>query len=386
MYSIPISGLEFDKIYSWKVEVTDDNFVVEKVFSFYTEEGPPFDPFDEGWQYRKKITIDYNKVAGNLDNFPVLISIVDSDLKNKAQNDGDDILFMNSIGVASKCYYEIENYDGSTGELIAWVKVPILSSNDDTIFYMYYGNPSCSSQEFPRKVWTPDFKAVYHMSDNGNPQDSTAFANHVTSTTGTPIYGQPGIVHSAIYYDGGTKESDVSHTFPADVLSREETEDGCSIEAWVKFDSLTSVDYYHIVTLNRNQYIGMRLVDQGNDDLRLQVWNKGNGVNYMINGETQITSTSKFYYMAWTYEGITDRTQVLYLDSNIDASEEGNNDIGQISYNNKIGSNYLDNWGTQGIIDEIRISNSARIPSWIKTTYNTISDPSSFFSIGPEEI
>jgi hypothetical protein len=38
-----------------------------------------------------------------------------------------------------------------------------------------------------------------------------------------------------------------------------------------------------------------------------------------------------------------------------------------------------------GTIDEIRISNIVRSPSWISTSYNNQNNPSNFLSVGPEE-
>ena len=84
--------------------------------------------YNASWQYRKLITIDNTKVAANLTDFPVLISITDTDLRDDAQSDGDDILFTSSDGTA-KLSHEIEDYDGTTGALVAWVKIPSLSGS-----------------------------------------------------------------------------------------------------------------------------------------------------------------------------------------------------------------------------------------------------------------
>ena len=102
-------------------------------------------PFDEGWQYRKEITIDATKVTANLTNFPVLIAITDTNLASDAQPDGDDILFTGADG-ATQLDHEIESYTDSTGDLVTWVEVPSLSSSTDTIIYMYYGNSGASNQ------------------------------------------------------------------------------------------------------------------------------------------------------------------------------------------------------------------------------------------------
>ena len=42
-------------------------------------------------------------------------------------------------------------------------------------------------------------------------------------------------------------------------------------------------------------------------------------------------------------------------------------------------------WSLDGKIDEVQFSNVARSDSWISTSYNSQNDPSSFFSVGPEE-
>ena len=38
-----------------------------------------------------------------------------------------------------------------------------------------------------------------------------------------------------------------------------------------------------------------------------------------------------------------------------------------------------------GLIDEVRISNTARSPSWILTEYNNQNNPSTFYTIGSEQ-
>ena len=42
-------------------------------------------------------------------------------------------------------------------------------------------------------------------------------------------------------------------------------------------------------------------------------------------------------------------------------------------------------WSLDGMMDEVQFSNVARSYAWISTSYNSQSDPSSFFDIGPEE-
>lgn len=120
--------------------------------------------WNSSWLYRKKITIDHDKVAGDLSYFPVLISLIsDDDLANgsKCQNDGDDIVFTDVSGV--KLYHEIECFANDTGELVCWVNVTNLSSSNHTLIYMYYGNNICSSQEDIAGTWDDDYVIVCHF-------------------------------------------------------------------------------------------------------------------------------------------------------------------------------------------------------------------------------
>ncbi len=76
--------------------------------------------YNASWDFRKSITIDNTKVSGSTSHtdFPVLVSITDTNLKDNAQSSGNDILFTSSDG-NTKLSHEIESYNSSTGELVA---------------------------------------------------------------------------------------------------------------------------------------------------------------------------------------------------------------------------------------------------------------------------
>lgn len=99
--------------------------------------------FDSAWQYRKAITIDETMVVASLTDFPLLVEITDTDLQARALSGGDDILFTAGDEI-TKLDHEIESYDDLTGHLVAWVRVPSLSSVAPTVIYMYYDNDAAS--------------------------------------------------------------------------------------------------------------------------------------------------------------------------------------------------------------------------------------------------
>ncbi|HMA05941.1 MAG TPA: DUF2341 domain-containing protein, partial [Methanomicrobiales archaeon] len=151
------------------------------------------------WGYRKNITIDHNRVAADLVNFPVLINLAsDADLSANARADGFDILFTSSTGT-TKIPHEIENFTKSSGALVAWVNVSALSSTTDTVLYLYYGNPSSGDQQSRTSVWDSNYKAVWHLGElvtdeatTGSHLDSTSNANTALQRKNGPIGGKIG--------------------------------------------------------------------------------------------------------------------------------------------------------------------------------------------------
>jgi hypothetical protein len=143
------------------------------------------DGYDDSWMYRKKITINAGQVTDNLVNFPMLINVTDSDLKDRAMSNGYDIFFRASDG-QTKLDHEIEMFNSTTGELVAWVRIPSLSSLSDTVIYMHYGDSNSEDQSNPSGVWDDYFGGVWHLSEDpsgsapqfsdssGNDNDGTA--------------------------------------------------------------------------------------------------------------------------------------------------------------------------------------------------------------------
>ncbi|RLI27326.1 hypothetical protein DRO58_04495, partial [Candidatus Bathyarchaeota archaeon] len=106
-----------------------------------------------GWQYRKSHTI-IGSTAGAVTDYQVKIKVYygggsDSGenvyLNGKCQPDFDDIRFTASDGETLLSYWIEEKVDGNYA--IVWVKIPSIPANPDTaIIYIYYGNPTATSE------------------------------------------------------------------------------------------------------------------------------------------------------------------------------------------------------------------------------------------------
>jgi hypothetical protein len=343
-----------------------------------------FDPFENGWSYRKSITINHNLVSSDLTDFPVLISITDIDLSLKAQSDGDDILFMDGSGDANILSYEIERYDHSNGVLVAWVKIPYLSGNVDTVFYMYYGNPSCGSQQDPGGVWDSNFLHVWHLGsslvDSAGPDGGT---NHGTNLA----IGKIGEARDFERDDGDYVDLGDMDLPCNDILTTG------TLEFWVnakelgqrhfiatKYDT-TGTDYQsYAAWIEASGKLGIMFYHQNYDN-----WFKYVSNNVEISIDT-------WYYVAFQITIGSTRVVNIFVDGeNVLATKytQGSQPttFKDIPKSDKLGAAALEiSWEySDAIIDETRWSWIVRSGDWIKTSHNTMNNPSSFFDVGPEE-
>ena len=101
--------------------------------------------------YERNITIDYTKVSGGADlyNFPVLVNLTGQNFLRTSPTgqilnaNGYDIIFTDNN--YNKLDHQLEYYNGTNGDLIAWVRIPILSSSSNTVIKILYGNPQITT-------------------------------------------------------------------------------------------------------------------------------------------------------------------------------------------------------------------------------------------------
>ena len=96
------------------------------------------------WTKRKPVTVDNTLNLEELTNYPVRVNVqYDSDMNT----DFSDLRFTSSDEKTLIPYW-IESYTASTSAVV-WVNVPSISASSSETIYMYYGNPSASSESNP---------------------------------------------------------------------------------------------------------------------------------------------------------------------------------------------------------------------------------------------
>ncbi len=333
------------------------------------------------WQFRKRITIDHTKVpTADKSNFPVLISLTDPALQ-QAQSSGNDILFT-SVNGTTKLNHEIKTFTQSTGNLIAWVQVPTLATATDTVLYMYYGNPTATSQQAANNTWNDGgsnyYKAVWHMTEtSGNVSDSTSNSNTGTPTGTTSVTGKMG---NARFFNGTSDFIQVGDNNSIDIGSSVDL----TIEMWIKSTQARVAGQYpmfidkEVLSPTRQgyqMYLHQDSVDSWGGEVRSA------GTSGALSEATNIADGS-WHFVVMKRSGAN-----VYAFRNGAQVNSNAAPTGDLSNTNNLfmgkRSDSDDYYG--GFEDEVRISATARSDDWIATEYNNQSSPSTFFSVSGQE-
>jgi len=288
-----------------------------------------------------------------------------------------------------KLNHEIEYYDNGIGRLVAWINVTSLSDAVDTTLYMYYGNPSCSSQENPVGVWNAGYRMVQHLDEtSGMHYDSTSYDND-GSESGSVSQDVMGQVDGCDDFDG---VDDFVNVIDNNSLS---SGSEICLSAWVNVDNYpTEGGTYKLAQIvgkwnqdDEDEYFldindGGKLVfawhttgsdTWGNPSYNLQVSSGGIGTDvWMYVAAVRDGSDVRFYI-----DGDLDSEFTGVIDSNLFRNGIAPVRIG--AENSSIGRFF------DGTVDEVRVSDVASSAGWIKTKYNNQISPPAFYDVGSEE-
>ena len=345
--------------------------------------------WSNGYALRRTITIDHTLVP-NTDqtNFPVLVSGTFSDLATTSNGgyvtspSGYDILFTSDANGATKLPFEQESFNAATGAIIYWVQVPTVSHTVDTVFYVFYGNSSITTDQSNKTgVWDANYRAVWHLPNGStlNTTDSTSNANNGTANGNVTASG--GLIDGAAKFGGNTSDyirvPSSSSFKPTTALTLEAWVDASSIGSW---GNVLSLDYhangswsapyssYSVYFLNTASNIAFNLTTSGTANT--------------------VTSASTLPLNQWVHVVATYGSGAQKLFINGIQNGAANSVSGAIDYGTSqdlaIGetSPYYLCCAWNGLLDEVRISSIDRSADWIAAEYNNQSSPSTFAIVG----
>jgi biopolymer transport protein ExbB len=191
--------------------------------------------WDADWGYRKKITIDVQKLQQDGVKIPAeSLTLVRLHTGNFTYfldlgEKGKDLRFMSSDDKTPLKFY-IEKIDTVNEMALIWVKLPKdIATTAEPSFWMYYGNPKAVDASDSAKIFDENQLIDFHF-EGGPVKDATAYNNQPSVASNTVIEG--GAIGDAAAFNG-SQELRV----PTTPLLQMQTSAGWTVSAWVKIDA-----------------------------------------------------------------------------------------------------------------------------------------------------
>ena len=321
--------------------------------------------WNNNWNYYRTITIDHTKVDENLINLPVLIKI-SSTIGAKCDN-GDSIRFVGTDN-STEYYYEIEKWD-SSGDSYVWVNITSVSSTVDTAFLMYYNNSGASDNQNPSNVWDSNYKMVQHMKDypdTSHIRDSTSNNNDGTKKATNEPVEVTGQIDQGQDFDGNDYIELNSSKLP--------TAYPITVSMWVKPDNNNCGVMYYQHNPASEQAFGFH------NNLLLVGSNYGS--NYGLTNIDAKVNIGEWNYLVVSF--ISSNAVEFYINSIRYNSEVSGNCWSLSGTKSALGVRYNSRY-YYGVMDEVRILNTAGNTSWINASFQNQNDTASFLTIGSEQ-
>ena len=334
------------------------------------------DWWNPSFSRRRLVAIDPRIPASEtLSDFPLLLDVrADAGLATGAKADASDLRFVTGAGLVLD--HEVELY-ASSGRLVAWVRLPVLSAAAPASLYLYYGNASATSIANGNAVFSPTYDFVVHLSDLGSGARNSVAGRAV------------GDVHPGVTTAGGAIGNGV-HCVGTEGLI--EFDDPPLLNAWDRFtvSFLYQVELADDATWEANE---QSVFDRQGSlvlgrSFRFDSFPAGEG-RFQIDGLFQTFGAS---YLGFTVRRQRPQYITYVYDGNAFIAYSGQD----VSNAEVIGADRLDPGtgkitvcSTGGhdvdvVVDEVRISRQAHSPDWIGAIYRNMSAPGAV-TVGPEE-
>lgn len=347
------------------------------------------------YSYWRRITIDSDLVGEDDADFAFLFSSTLADLATvgnggKIENTDAaggasggltvpaDLVFAAQTDGTDPHSFEVEFYDATTGELVAWVQSGV-SSAVGTVVYLVYGDKEITaSQEDVTGTWDGDFLAVYHLAEGATTtvEDSTGVydaskkANtEPAQTTGKIGFGQ--------LFDGNDY---ITHATLLDTMPA-----GLTLEMWAKPDA-TGRSERHILLSKSNVEGQDRLFifadmtgseTPGNFTFDYEEHNQGYTI--LDSGVTWVDDTEYHVVITWdTTNGLNFLIDGVSEASDATATTLLANGTWHDFY---IGDYWAHLYQLKGVADEVRVSSLGRTPDYVTTCFNTQDSPATFYAV-----
>ncbi len=335
---------------------------------------------EKAWAYRRRIDVDGSSLKGDLDGFVVPVVLTDPGLAGKVSSDGRDLRFVAPDGLALP--FELARWEPSSGNLMAWVRLPKTGPTQPNTFFLYYGNADATSSASPAKTWESE-TAVWHFDEVTTEGGTTArlvdasTLGHDGTQNGSAT--APGVILGGQRFDG----KDVVEVDRPDEIVLGDVD--CTFAVWIRTTEGRQQGIL-IKAKGETHEVGDKLIGTGHEGPYF-------GTDHGWVGFTRTdvaVQDGKWHHVAWVQRK-DDKGKAESWKLYVDGVEKGSGqqetrpDVAghTVRIGAKANGSYFDNpWS--GDLDELRYAKVARAPAWIAALERSQRDPVAFSKVGPE--
>ncbi|MCK4327735.1 MAG: DUF2341 domain-containing protein [Candidatus Diapherotrites archaeon] len=315
-----------------------------------------------GCNRRVRLEFDNSASAEDLVGFPVMVKLTPSNIEYSLTGP-DDIRFYDSDGT-TPLPKEIEEWVQG-GDSFVWVKVPHIpaGSTSDHI-WAYYDCPDTSAED-PAAVWGNGYRGVWHLGEGAaDAPDSTGNTN--TGTRGGGVTATSGVVGGADNFDGSSGSIDCGAGPTLNVP------DTLTVSAWVYTRDVAG--YRSIITKGNPHSSGDRMLNYGvqfPSSAKLRLFSYLGG--YDFTDSTALFPTNTWAHMAVTF---SNGAYAFYINGAPAGSGTYSASTLPISTHplyigKQIHATAGEGQFFNGMLDEVRVSGTARSEDWIEATHKS---------------
>jgi len=333
-----------------------------------------------GWKKRIRLDIDYtNKIGGSVTQFPVTIFLKPTNgdtwkVFNEVGNNYRKIAITKADGV-TELKVEMELWDVANKVGILHTSLANWVIGGDTSIYLYYDgshydNPNVGNiaSTAGQAVWDSNFKMVQHLIDydTSHTKDSTSNNNDGTKKAANEPIEADGKVAKAQYFDGSNDYVNCGNN--ASLKPNQQI----TIEALIKPNNITTNRYYEIYRKEDGNDRHLFSFQEYGTILSFGISTGGAYNELDVSIDASNYTDGDWHHVVATYDG---NYKKIYTDGTEIGSVAATGAIGTSgSAPALIGSDSGNSEFFNGLIDEVRLSNTSRSSAWIKASYNSLND------------
>lgn len=325
-----------------------------------------------GYLHCRSLTIDHTQVSSTQTNFPVMCWNACTLGSSRVQNANCyDVIFSSDSAGTALIPWEIESCNQSTGAIVAKFKVASLSSSSDVTVYVHYDNSGISTAQntgsyAPAQIYDSNFKAVWSLGNGSSLSgaDSSGNSSTLSTITGT-------VAAATGKLDGGASIS--SGNYAGALAGFGSAQSAVTVSGWVNIDSSYSDSSFGLPIYNTGNLLYLFINTSRQAGIGLSV-----GGTAIAQSSVTVLTKGVWYYIVGTYDGTNTDIYINGVRDDNGARNQGTGNLSTFSTIQLGGNNFI------GLVDEFRVSNTARSADWNAIEYNNEKASSTFLTVGSE--